>query len=349
MSYRAVTGILLLLAGGLQPPALGQQSARGEVIFYATDAQDALASFEQNARHVSVVAPQSYRVDARGVLTGSVPDALLDVTRRHGVRVMPLIINPGWNSELFSTLVNDSSARARMIARMVELAKAHGFWGWQYDFEQIHARDRDALTRLYRETAAALSAAGLKLSIAVYPDPDPRADASPYHAWIRESHSSAYDLVALAASGDFISLMTYLQHGSRTPPGPVGGLPYMQRVVENALALGVPREKLSLGIPLFSMHWAAQWSHEREGFSGARGMGWPATQTTLRAAAVPLVWDSVQGSNHARWEKNGTFEYAWVEDARAFEAKLDLQRRYGLRGISVWRIGQEDPRIWEKL
>jgi spore germination protein YaaH len=26
-----------------------------------------------------------------------------------------------------------------------------------------------------------------------------------------------------------------------------------------------------------------------------------------------------------------------------------LQKRFRLRGISVWRIGQEDPRVWTQL
>jgi len=41
--------------------------------------------------------------------------------------------------------------------------------------------------------------------------------------------------------------------------------------------------------------------------------------------------------------------YAWIEDAAALAPKLELQKRYGLRGISVWRLGQEDPRVWTQL
>jgi len=37
----------------------------------------------------------------------------------------------------------------------------------------------------------------------------------------------------------------------------------------------------------------------------------------------------------------------WIEDARAFATKLELVRKYGLRGYSVWVLGTEDPKIWE--
>ena len=120
--------LVALLALLVSAPARAQDRARPprpgtEALFYLVNAPDALASFERHADQVTIVGPQSYRVDARGTLTGAVPAVVLDLARRHGVKVMPLIVNPGWNQELFHALVNDSTARVRMIARMVELGR----------------------------------------------------------------------------------------------------------------------------------------------------------------------------------------------------------------------------------
>lgn len=342
--------VALAVATAVVPaPLTAQRRGAPEALFYLTDARDAIASFEQHAAQVAVIAPQSFRVDARGKLDGSVPERVLEIARTHRIRVMPLIVNPGWNLELFHTLVNDSAARVQMISQMVALGKRDGYWGWQFDFEQIHVQDRDALTRFYREAAAAVRAEGMTLSIAVYPDPDPAAAASGYHTWLRDYLTGAYDLKALADAGDFLSLMTYLQHTPRTPPGPVGGMPYMERAIRHALSLGIAPEKLSLGIPFFSMHWSTHWTDEKKGYSWSRGLGFSGAQQLLRAERAQLSWDPAQGSSVARWEKGGTFEYAWLEDARALAPKLALQHRYGLRGISVWRIGQEDPGVWPVL
>ncbi len=326
-----------------------QQPITREALFYLTDAPDAIASFEKHAAQVSIIGPQSYRVDARGELSGSVPQRVLEIARRHHIPVMPLIVNPGWNLELFHTLVNDSTARTRMITQMLEFGKRDGYQGWQFDFEQIHISDRDALTRFFREAAQRLHGAGMKISIAVYPDPGDLQNATSFHTWVWEYLVGAYDLKALADAGDFLSLMTYLQHTPRTPPGPVGGLPYMERVVRHALSLGIAPEKLSLGVPFFSMHWFTNWSEERKGYSWSRGLSWQATHELLQRVGAKPQWDEMQGASWARWENHGTFEYAWLEDARAFAAKLDVQRRNHLRGISVWRIGQEDPAVWPVL
>jgi len=143
--------------------------------------------------------------------------------------------------------------------------------------------------------------------------------------------------------------MTYLQHTPRTPPGPLGGVPYLERVVRHALALGVPPDRISLGVPFFSMHWYTDWSPEKKGFSWARGLDWAAATGLARRFRADVVWDSIEGAQQAHWERAGTREYAWIEDARALRPKLELERRLGLRGISVWRIGNEDPAVWSLL
>ena len=347
MKISSVSILIIILLS--LPTAATSQQPGGERLFYITSSPDAIASFEKNARSASIAGPQSYRVDAEGNLTGQVPESILAIAGKNKVPVMPLIVNPGWNLELFHKLVNNSAARARMIASMVSLGKQHGFWGWQFDFEQIHVGDRDSLSRFYREAADALHANGMKLSIAVYPDPGDLQNASEYHKWLWDYLVGAYDLKALADAGDFITLMTYLQHTPRTPPGPVGGLPYMERVIRTALAQGVKPNQLSLGIAFFSMNWRTEWTAERKGYSWGRGLGWKAVTDLVQKSGATVRWDAVQGASEARWEQHGVFEYAWIEDATALTPKLELQKRYGLRGISVWRIGQEDPRVWTQF
>ena len=36
----------------------------------------------------------------------------------------------------------------------------------------------------------------------------------------------------------------------------------------------------------------------------------------------------------------------WIEDSGSVAARLSLADRYGLRGVSAWRLGLEDPGVW---
>ena len=66
-------------------------------------------------------------------------------------------------------------------------------------------------------------------------------------------------------------------------------------------------------------------------------------------AGISPRWDPVQKALHAVWEEHGVMRHMWLEDNRAFMAKLELVRKYKLRGYSVWLLGHEDPAVWEAL
>ena len=39
----------------------------------------------------------------------------------------------------------------------------------------------------------------------------------------------------------------------------------------------------------------------------------------------------------------------WVEDTQSAAARLGLAARYGAGGIATWRLGLEDPRVWDAV
>lgn len=303
--------------------------------------------FREHAEQISIVAPQAYRVDSLGDVEGGVFPALIETARERGVAVMPLIVNPGFNQPIIHRLLADSVARRRAIASMVALARQHGFWGWQFDFENIHVSDRDALTRFYRETAAALHAEGFGISIAAVPT-DGSPGETPFQRYMQDNWRNSFDVAALAEIGDFVSWMTYAVHGGVTTPGPIAGLPWMRDMVDHALAEGVPPEKLSFGIGTYSGYWAPGFDET----SGARVVGreipWSRARELLEESGAEPIWLPEQGVSYAMWARAGVFEWLFLEDGRSVAAKLDLFDSYPrLRGISVWVLGAEDPETWE--
>ncbi len=344
-----LTRTALLCVAVVTPSAGLAQAPAMETVFYLRNNEAAIESFRQNIKKVSVVAPQVYSVEGDGVVWGEVDPRVLDLARRHNVSVLPLIHNPGFNQETIHELLASPTARRRSIDMMIELAQRHGYWGWQFDFENFHISQRDAMTAYYREAAAALHEQGLVISIAVVPTLG-TAGPSPFHRYMEANWRGAFDLKALAEVSDFISYMTYAQHGGPTPPGPVAGLPWMRATLEHALRMGVPPEKISLGLPTYSGHWYAGYDPP----NGARVRGDEvsfdrATALLLQATQHP-AWLADQGVSYAWWEHGGTFEWLFLENRQSFAAKLSLLAQYPrLRGISVWVLGAEDPAVWELL
>jgi spore germination protein len=39
----------------------------------------------------------------------------------------------------------------------------------------------------------------------------------------------------------------------------------------------------------------------------------------------------------------------WFENSRSLAYKLDLVNKYDIKGVAIWRLGQEDPGYWQVL
>jgi spore germination protein len=341
--------LALLLAVALVPATADAQAM--ERLFYYTDNEQAFASFRDNIDRIDIVAPHAYSVNADGVVWGEIDARVLRLAREHGVRVMPYINQPGFDQEMLTELLADAAARRRAIDWLLEECRRHDLYGIQFDFENISIRDRDAYTRFYREAAEALHAEGYRISMAVVHRPGEFPGPSRYHAWLFRNWRAGYDLEAIGRIGDFVTVMTYSQHTRRTPPGPNASVPWDRDVIEYFTRF-IPAEKLSLGIPTTSQHW---YTSQEDRITPEMARSYSQTLTWQRAQAIierndaEVHWSERHQVPYAFFDRGGTFEWIFLEDARSFRAKLGLVGEYGLRGFSVWVIGTEDPGIWDAL
>jgi spore germination protein len=143
--------------------------------------------------------------------------------------------------------------------------------------------------------------------------------------------------------------MTYDQHTRRTPPGPVAGIPWVEKVLAYVQSLGVPPDKISLGIPDYSDYWYATYDLAAGGHVTGNQLPYKTALGLLAQHDAKPAWDAEQKVNWARWENDGLFEYLFLEDADSFRSKLALVPKHHLRGFSVWVIGSEDARVWDLL
>lgn len=328
-----------------------QAQTKTEHLFYYVNNEQCFEDFSKNIDRISIVAPGAFSVDADGIVWGAVDPRVIDLAREHNVGVMPLIVNPGFDQRILHRLLINPQSRARCVATLVDLCKRDKLLGIQFDFENLSMNDRDAFTMFYQETAEALHAGGFWLSVAVVHRTGDYAGPTAYHKWLFENWRAGYDLAELAKAGDFISVMAYDQHTRRTTPGPDAGLPWVRQIVEHFLKY-MPPEKLSLGIPLGSMHWYTALDTVRY-FENARAwsdaISYDRAMAILKSHRAKIQWNDEQQVPYAVFENDGLFEYMFMEDLQSFKAKFELLKQFKLRGFSAWVLGAEDPSMWNVL
>ncbi len=176
---------------------------------------------------------------------------------------------------------------------MIRECKLHGYTGFQFDFENIDWTDRDNLTKLVQVSAAALHQAGLQLTIATVPNAPGYPGAGGFSKWIFTDWRGSFDIAELAKYVDLICLMTYDQHTRWTMPGPVAGWDWTVENLNYALKV-VPKERLSLGIPLLRLSLVHRRAHQRHAFRPGKAQS---LRQLYRHSQCPPARGSLQRQN----------------------------------------------------
>jgi spore germination protein YaaH len=343
MTSHITAGVALIT---LIATASSLAAQRPEALWYSVDREESTQSFLAHADKISIVSPQVFSIDSLGVIRGSVDPRVVVAAHAKGVKLVPLVMNPGFDQPTIHRILNVADARQRAISNLVALCRDNHFDGLQFDIENVNVADKDALTSFMRESAVGLHRVGCRVSAAVVPRASDEPGPTNYHKWMFDNWRGVYDYKALAESLDFLSYMTYAQHTGGSTPGPVAGYTWMEDCLKFVLAQGVPPEKISLGIPSYSDWWYPSYDEKNGARMRGNDISYAHATELLRKASVTPTWDDREKSPFAMWSDAGVYEHLWIEDARAFSAKLELVTKYHLRGYSVWVLGSEDPKIW---
>ncbi len=326
---------------GLSVPSTLTQVVSGRMVqMYYVNTKDGRASLFAHLSQIDVLSPGWYDANADGSITGYARRDVIDAAHASGIAIIPLVVNANVDPDVGHAILADPERRATLARNLVKEAKTYGYAGFQLDFEQIPWTDRDLLTALVQDCATAFHSAGLNLSIAVIPrlpgDDMATGTLRDYvHQW-----SGVYDFAALARAADFVSFMTYDEHNGVTPPGPVSGTPWMREALEFSMQ-GVPPEKATLGLPTYYHDWT--------GVGRLTSSSYADAMTLAKDHRVTPALDATEEEMHFGYDARGMHHELWIESTDTLRRKLLLMYEYGLKGISVWRLGFEDPSFWNLI
>jgi spore germination protein YaaH len=121
----------------------------------------------------------------------------------------------------------------------------------------------------------------------------------------------------------------------------------------------VPKEKLSLGIPVYGYHWFAGAPIRREDpetkriaehpNSTAEYISGPNAELLAKEYKGTVQWDADDRTAWFYINRDQMREWVFFTDKRTFEERYKLAGERGIEGFCSWVLGEEDPAIWEVL
>jgi spore germination protein YaaH len=334
VNWDAATRTVLISADIVISPSTGKKMILGYYpIDYPGDkrAYNSMLSFGESLGAIAVFA---FLLDGNYRFSGTVPAEQLGAAEKRGIKSLLVIHNyrnGGFDRNLVHNLLNDRKSWDKFIGDVLQLVKNHGFSGVNVDFENIPPGDRSQFSDFLRRMAGALKSNGYQFMVAV----PAKTHNDPQNAW-----AGAFDYQVAGQVSDYVVLMTYDQHWSGGPPGPVASLSWVKKVLDYAVTC-IPKDKLLVGIPAYGYDWSSR---------GTQVVRWnQAAALISKYGKDKVVWDSAAASPHLRYTEAGVNHEVWFENEHSLKPKLDLVTKYGVAGLSVWRLGFENSVFWETI
>jgi spore germination protein len=310
--------------------------------YYLNDSRSpSLPRLLANSDVLTAVAPWTWEVTANGKLVAAFDTRDVGSTLKQagdrGLKTYALIHNFAidssgnhtFNSQLVHKLLNNDTARSNLITNIKHTLTDWRMTGVHIDFEMVPASDRALLNEFMQDLYATLHPAGFEVTIAV---------PSKTRESLSDSWAGAYDYKTLSRYTDQMMLMTYDEHWTGGAPGPVASIPWVENVVKFAIAQGVPAHKLVLGVAGYGYDWPSS--------GHGRSVTYDRAMSIAKANGAKIQWDAKAKAPYFRY---GNGRQVWFENSQSLSHKLELVNRYKLAGISLWRLGQEDPAYWDVL
>jgi peptidoglycan-N-acetylglucosamine deacetylase len=226
-----------------------------------------------------------------------------------------------WDTEILYSILSDEIKRKNLETELQSFATLHDLGGINIDFEELDAKTIPHYLVFLGELSSQLHGVWKILSVNV------------------PLSNDNFDLAEINKSVDLIFLMAYDEHWSSAVPGPIASQDWLIDGVVTAMNQ-VPKEKLVVTLGNYGYDWTL-WKKQ------STALTFQEAHTIMRESDESIIFDS--GSLNPMYsytdEQNKEHE-VWYLDAVTAYDELSAMESLGIGNISLWRLGSEDPSIW---
>jgi spore germination protein len=299
-----------------------------------------LESAREESKYLTYIAPFAFEAKRDGTLKEPVGlQSILEIARQN--RVIPMLVvtnieNGSFSSGLAKVLLTDAAIQNKFITNILDTAKKYNMTDVHFDFEDVAPEDRYAYNQFLRNVKSRLPN-GYTLSTTLVPKTSANQKGRFYEAHDYKAHGQIVD---------FVVIMTYDWGWQGGPPMAVSPIGPVKKVIQYAKT-EMPASKIMMGQNLYGFDWTLPY---KQGNPPAKAVSSVGAVDLARKYNMPIQYNySSQAPTFQYYDEQGKQHEVWFEDARSVQAKFNLIKETGIRGISYWKLGLPFPQNWVLL
>ena len=294
-----------------------------------------LPDLEKYGNKLNTIFPEWFFIDTTTLLLQArIDSAGLAEMRSKKLRIMPMLSNfnsslKDFDGRLLHRILSDTIRRNKLIQQITDTLQFYHLSGINVDFENLIEKTNEPLTSFQKKLYETLHPLQMTVSMDVEPK------------------NNDYDYSSLSNYNDYVILMAYDQFNSSTGPGPISS----QKWIEDALdwtASRIDAKKIILGVGEFGAYDWANGKHDttytyNDAINNAKSLN------------AKIIYDNDSYNLHYSYvseveDENGKLQkvthQVWFTDAATTFNTLRFSDEYSTAGTVMWRLGAEDPRVW---
>lgn len=344
--------------------------------FPVFDAERALCSLKKYGENIDELRMQLYSISSNGTLragqdlpVGVDPSdidywydfiteiGVVDYCAQHSIELVPVVYNYNsvlgdFDQQAVHAMLTNPATRSQHLADLSSLLQSHpSFAGIDIDYESLLASERDNYAQFMEDLADLVHAQGKLLTTAVHTKVGPGTWYGPL----------AQDFKRIGNAVDEFTLMTYDLHWATSPtyssPPPTAGCQgtpdWMNDVAFFSISEITDPSKIQLGLPYYGYRW-------KHGFENhtLSDPGFGLTYEDAQALMNTYSPQSINRESHGK-EMNfivnisGQNWICYYQDSVSIDYKLSALLENDLKdyigGVAIWRLGGEDPSMWNSF
>jgi spore germination protein YaaH len=318
------------------------------------DIPDGLEAVRSRPNTFDSISPVWYFVNSDGSLApvnfvnGPSQRALFS---EYNIKVIPAIQE--FDAENLYKVLNSPENMQRHIDAILDEVVSLGFDGIDLDYESTYLKDKHLFFEFLEKLSSRLRAENKELIFTVLPKWGIDLLNGP-KTLIQTRRVQDYKRIADLVDEFRIMSYEYSYPGS-LKAGPIAPLEWMEEVIQYTIQQGVPREKIMLGVHNYVYDWPERELLDKvvttEPFLDFTTPAMPTLEpanvfslisiNSVKESPFTEEFNEEWGEMILRYNYEGKDRIVAYMTNRSIELRKQLAAEYGLKGIAIWKIGDE--------
>lgn len=285
---------------------------------------------ETNGKNINTLSPIFFMINENGngiKDTGMDKQYYLKKARELNVKLLP-VIGDEFDRVRVEKVLFEKRSQDMFIDSLIKEAETNKYSGYAIDVETLEANDEEAFTNFVKNTSETLKINGLELNVILFA----KEETERYIPAVVQNYQE------IGRYADKVSLMAYGYHNESTAPGAQAPESWYREVLRYSTEQ-IPKDKLEIGLSTHGYLWGGEI---------AEPLTFPEIKKIEGYNSSMVKYN--QSSAILEMEREGEKYELWFENAKTVQEKIEIARNeFGINKFAIWRIGAEDPTIWNYL